>query len=145
MNRGRVEQTGSPEDIYERPATRFVADFVGRANILPATRSADGRLTLWGTALPVAAPPAGEIDIFVRPQRIRLAPVSEPAAEGVARIRGQVSHSVFIGDRIEVVVEGAGGQLSIEMPSGQRPPAEGTEVAAIWPVEDTLVFPREAP
>jgi len=39
----------------------------------------------------------------------------------------------------------AGGQLSVEMPSGQRPPAEGIEVAAIWPVEDTLVFPREAP
>src|SRR5882672_1998181 len=70
MNRGRVEQVGSPEDIYERPATRFVADFVGRANILPATRGADGRIALWGTALPVAAPPAGEVDIFVRPQRI---------------------------------------------------------------------------
>jgi putative spermidine/putrescine transport system ATP-binding protein len=145
MNRGRVEQVGSPEDIYERPATRFVADFVGRANILAASRGADGRVGLWGSPLPVQAPPSGEFDVFVRPQRIRLAPVSEPAAEGVARVQGQVSHSVFIGDRIEVVVEGAGGQLSVEMPSGQRPPAEGLEVAAIWPAEDTLLFPREAP
>lgn len=144
MNRGRVEQVGSPEDIYERPATRFVADFVGRANILPATRGPDGRVALWGTPLPVAAPAGGEVDVFVRPQRIRLAPVSEPVAPDHACVQGHVSHCVFIGDRIEVVVEGADGQLSVEMPSGQRPPAEGLAVTAIWPVEDTLLFPREA-
>jgi putative spermidine/putrescine transport system ATP-binding protein len=144
MNRGRIEQVGSPEEIYERPATRFVADFVGRINILPATRGAQGGVGLWGVPLPVEAPQTGEFDIFVRPQRIRLIPVSEPVAEDVARIEGHVARSVFLGDHVEVIVEGASGQLTVEVPSGHMPPADGTKVAAIWPAKDTLLFPREA-
>src|SRR5260370_78137 len=86
MNRGRIEQIGSPEDIYERPATRFVADFVGRANILKATRDGAGGVSLWGVPLPAKAPPTGDFDVFVRPQRIRLVSTAEPAGEGVARL-----------------------------------------------------------
>jgi len=143
MNRGRIEQIGSPEDIYERPATRFVADFVGRANILPATRDGAGGVSLWGVPLSAKAPPKGDFDVFVRPQRIRLVPTAEPAGEGVARLTGRVARSVFVGDHVEVIVEGAGGQFSVEMQSGTMPPADGTEVAAIWQARDTLLFPRE--
>jgi putative spermidine/putrescine transport system ATP-binding protein len=143
MNRGRIEQIGSPEDIYERPATRFVADFVGRANILPTTRDGAGGVSLWGVPLPAKAPPKGDFDVFVRPQRIRLVSTAEPAGEGVARLTGRVARSVFVGDHVEVIVEGAGGQFSVEMQSGTTPPADGTEVAAIWQARDTLLFPRE--
>ena len=143
MNRGRIEQIGSPEDIYERPATRFVADFVGRANILEATRDGAGGVSLWGVRLPIGAPPTGDFDVFVRPQRIRLVSTTEPAGEGVARLTGRVARSVFVGDHVEVIVEGAGGQFSVEMQSGTTPPADGTEVAAIWQARDMLLFPRE--
>ncbi|WP_439498943.1 ABC transporter ATP-binding protein [Bosea sp. (in: a-proteobacteria)] len=145
MKRGRIEQIGTPEDIYERPATRFVADFVGRANVLPADRDAKGGISVWGVTLPARAPQGGEVDVFVRPQRVRLVPVSEPAGEGMVRLTGRVERSVFVGDHVEVIVAGTGGQLSVEMQSGARPPADGTEVAALWQARDTLVFPREAP
>jgi putative spermidine/putrescine transport system ATP-binding protein len=144
MNRGRIAQIGTAEDIYERPATRFVAEFVGRANALPAARDSDGKVLLWGAAQPVTAPPQGEFDLFVRPQRMRLVPVSEPAGDATVRVTGRVLRSVFVGDHVEVLVEGAGGQLTVEMPSGTAAPAEGVEIAVVWQAQDSLPFAREA-
>ena len=143
MHRGRIAQIGTPEDIYERPATRFVAEFVGRANALPAERGSDGKVSLWGQALPVQAPAAGAFDLFVRPQRMRIVPLSEPTGDGV-RVTGRVLRSVFVGDHVEVLVEGTGGQLIVEMPSGTPAPGAGEEVAVIWRREDSLPFAREA-
>ena len=61
------------------PATRFVASFVGSVNVLPADRDANGGLTVWGTQIPGVKPlAAGETDVFVRPQRMRLVAASEP-------------------------------------------------------------------
>ncbi len=74
MNAGRIEQVASPQEIYDRPATRFVADFVGRSAILPAERQADGSLSVAGATVRAAipGPTSGAIEIFVRPQRIAL-------------------------------------------------------------------------
>jgi putative spermidine/putrescine transport system ATP-binding protein len=144
MHRGRIAQIGSPEDIYERPATRFVAEFVGRANILAAQRDANGRAVVWGETLPIDATAQGDFDLFVRPQRMRIVPLSEPVGDGMARLTGCVLRSVFVGDHVEVLVEGAGGQLTVEMQSGGSAPPEGGEVAVVWRAADSLVFPREA-
>ncbi len=143
MHRGRIAQIGSAEDIYERPATRFVAEFVGRANVLPIQRDAQGRAAVWGQAVPVEA--AANADLFVRPQRMRIVPASEPTGDGMARLTGRVLRSVFVGDHVEVLVEGAGGQLTVEMPSGMAAPTEGGEVAVVWPRAESRVFAREAP
>ncbi|QEL22152.1 ABC transporter ATP-binding protein [Bosea sp. F3-2] len=143
MHRGRIAQIGSAEDIYERPATRFVAEFVGRANVLPIQRDAQGRATVWGEPLPLEA--AADADLFVRPQRMRIAPASEPSGEGMARLTGRVLRSVFVGDHVEVLVEGGGGQLTVEMPSGAAGPAEGAEVAVVWPCSENRIFAREVP
>jgi putative spermidine/putrescine transport system ATP-binding protein len=143
MHRGRIAQIGSAEDIYERPATRFVAEFVGRANVLSLTRDAQGRAAVWGQVVPVEA--TADADLFVRPQRMRIVPVSEPAGDEAARLTGRVLRSVFVGDHVEVLVEGAGGQLTVEMPSGTAGPAEGAEVAVVWPRAESRVFAREAP
>ncbi|MDX3808133.1 ABC transporter ATP-binding protein [Bosea thiooxidans] len=143
MHRGRIAQIGGAEDIYDRPATRFVAEFVGRANVLPIQRDTQGRASVWEQALPVEA--AMNTDLFVRPQRMRIVPVSEPVGEGMARLTGRVLRSVFVGDHVEVLVEGGGGQLTVEMPSGIAIPAEGAEVAVVWPHAESRVFAREAP
>ncbi len=143
MHRGRIAQIGNAEDIYDRPATRFVAEFVGRANVLPIQRDAQGRTSVWGQPLPLEAPEDG--DLFVRPQRMRIAPVSEPAGESAARLTGRVLRSVFVGDHVEVLVEGGGGQLTVETPSGTAIPMEGAEVAVVWPRAESRVFAREAP
>ncbi|MEZ2408326.1 ABC transporter ATP-binding protein [Bosea sp. RCC_152_1] len=145
MHRGRIAQIGTAEDIYERPATRFVAEFVGRANALPATRGPDGKVLLWNEPQPVTAPASGEFDVFVRPQRMRIVQRSEAVGAENVRVSGRILRSVFVGDHVEVLVEGAGGQLTVEMPSGSPALAEGAEVAVIWRAQDSLPFPREAP
>jgi putative spermidine/putrescine transport system ATP-binding protein len=146
MNRGRIEQVGTPTEVYERPATRFVAGFVGSVNVLPASRDERGVLTVWGTPLAFVKPSAtGEMDVFVRPQRMRLVPVSEPVAPDTPHLKGKVEQSIFIGDQVETIVAGAGGQLTVQSLSGAALPAAGSEVQVVWRQEDTLAFPREAP
>lgn len=75
MNAGRVEQVGLGQDIYRRPATRFVADFIGEANFLPCARGADGRpvFSFGGQTIPLAAPASNGAPVAVlRPEQIRL-------------------------------------------------------------------------
>lgn len=90
MSNGRVEQFGTPDEIYDRPATRFVAGFVGTSNLLPGRMAmgADGEATLELEAggrwvLPAAAPcsRAGAVSVSVRPEHLRFADVGE---DGIA-------------------------------------------------------------
>jgi putative spermidine/putrescine transport system ATP-binding protein len=145
MNHGRIEQVGTPSEVYERPATRFVAGFVGSVNVLPASRDANGRLVVWGMPIPGVKPLAlGLTDVFVRPQRMRLVAASEPVGVETPHLQGKVEQNIFIGDQVETIVTGAGGQVTVQSLSGNAMPSAGTEVKVVWRVEDTLAFPREA-
>ena len=84
LNAGRLEQIASPQELYERPATRFVAGFIGRSSVLPGTwegsgvRLANGRL--W-PATPAAAFPAGaRVELLVRPESLALGAVEAAQA-----------------------------------------------------------------
>ena len=102
MNQGRIEQVGTPTEVYERPATRFVAGFVGSINVLPASRDADGGLAVWGVPIPgVKSFAAGEADVFVRPQRMRLLGASEQIAADTPHLKGRIEQNIFIGDQVE--------------------------------------------
>ena len=85
MRSGRLEQLGSPEDIYGRPATAFVADFVGLSNRLPG-RVSDSGVEVLGTVLPLidssAAPVGAAVTAMVRPESVNL----EVDPQGVARV-----------------------------------------------------------
>jgi putative spermidine/putrescine transport system ATP-binding protein len=144
MNRCRIEQVGTPSEVYERPATRFVAGFVGSVKVLPADRDAHGALTVWGTPIPgVKLLPLGLTDVFVRPQRMQLVAASEPVAPGTPHLKGRVEQNIFIGDQVETIVSGPRGQVTVQSLSGAEMPGAGTEVKVVWRGEDTLVFPRE--
>ena len=147
MNAGRIEQVASPRDIYDRPATRFVAAFVGRSNQIAATRDAAGNPVLGGIAVtaPAAGRHAGEIDVFLRPQRIVLRPAAEPVPGDHNALPGRIRSVLFVGDRLEIVVETRAGLLMAEAPSTHDAPSPGTAVIAAWRPEDTLIFPRESP
>jgi inositol-phosphate transport system ATP-binding protein len=84
MRRGRIEQVGTPDDLYLRPASLFVAGFIGAPpiNLLPGIASA-GRLTINGAALPCAGPVEGPVVLGLRPEALRFA-----AAGRSARITG---------------------------------------------------------
>jgi len=80
MSAGKLQQVGTPRDIYTRPLNRFVAGFIGETNFLPAT-CADGRLTL-GSGHVLDAPHgtrAGPVTVTVRPEQVRLVGADEPA------------------------------------------------------------------
>ncbi len=95
MDRGRIAQIGAPRAVYERPATRFVARFIGAANLIPGRRiAADAVETALGV-LRVAAPIARDAPtLAIRPERI-VVHVDQPAANAV---RATVRDAVFKGD-----------------------------------------------
>ena len=113
---------------------------------MPASRDANGGIVVWGRPIPgVKSFAAGETDVFVRPQRMRLVAASEQVAADIPRLKGKVEQTIFIGDQVETIVAGEGGQVTVQSLSGAAMPDTGTEVQVVWKVEDTLVFPREAP
>jgi iron(III) transport system ATP-binding protein len=115
MNGGRIEQAGSPTEIYARPATRFVADFIGKVNFVEARRLGDGRVVVGGLPLPGAAAPTGlpeaDVTLVVRPEAVALS-----GRHGA--LRGVVKRVMFLGSVAEYVisVEGAGDWL-IDVPN----------------------------
>ncbi|MEV6974225.1 ABC transporter ATP-binding protein [Kitasatospora sp. NPDC093806] len=118
MNGGRVEQLGAPAELYENPATTFVANFLGQSNLLPAevtgNAGADLLLTAGGARLTVprarCATAAGRVHLGVRPEKITIAHGSAEVAEGRNRLAGTVLDSSFIGVSTQYLVRTDGGQ-----------------------------------
>jgi putative spermidine/putrescine transport system ATP-binding protein len=98
INHGVVEQVGTPADVYERPATTFVASFVGTSNLL---------------APDVSARVFGEAAVFsVRPEKIRVAAVGDPVSSTERSVDGRVREVVYAGSSTRFVVTlDAGGEL----------------------------------
>ncbi|GAA2267983.1 MULTISPECIES: ABC transporter ATP-binding protein [Kitasatospora] len=118
MNGGRVEQLGAPAELYENPATTFVANFLGQSNLIPAEvtgRSGDDLLlSAAGVRLTVprsrCATEATRIHLGVRPEKITIAHASATVPEGRNRISGTVADSSFIGVSTQYVVRSESGQ-----------------------------------
>jgi len=108
MHQGRVEQVGSPREVYDRPASRFVAEFIGASSVVAGrVVDATGIVLPGGERLAVhlGRPLAvGErVELLVRPERLEL------ASDGPNVVRAQVTSVMFLGDHSEVRVETAGG------------------------------------
>jgi iron(III) transport system ATP-binding protein len=107
MHSARIVQDGTPRDLYERPANRFIADFIGNANLLPAeVQRQDGamaRVALGGVTLqlPHRDLPAGAFAVAVRPQSIRLRPGGPQPGE----LGGVVRKAAYLGSHMEYQVE----------------------------------------
>ena len=115
MNAGRVEQVGAPEEIYARPASMFVAGFVGQVNAITgrALNDADGRVSVdvlgQRYALPFERPFSAHVLVLIRPEAIRLRPGG--AHRGVVEdleYRGdRIEYRIRIGDTLLIAVESA--------------------------------------
>ncbi|NML17126.1 ABC transporter ATP-binding protein [Azohydromonas sp. G-1-1-14] len=142
MNRGRIEQVGTPESIYRQPANRFVADFIGQCNLLAATVSGVQGGQLWlevegigRTAASCAQPvhPGQRGTFALRPEAVLLA----PAAGAAAARRGRVRDRLYGGDVsvYTVVLEGGTALRSMQPnadPQGMPALAPGATVALGW-------------
>ena len=144
MNAGRIEQIGTPEDIYRRPATRFVAEFVGRINFLPAVGTGDAALRVADT--PVVPPPsAGPIStganytLAVRPEHLRLLPAGA-MIDGTNMLRGRILQSVFVGSHVSLVIDVAGLAVAVDSRADEPVPAIGAEACICWLPEQALVL-----
>ena len=104
MSNGRIEQTGSPTEIYARPATSFVAGFVGQANWLPLERTEDGTPTLAGQPLLLAPGFGGTASansrLFCRPEAVTL----NAAADAPNRHLARVVDQIYLGSRTRVTL-----------------------------------------
>jgi putative spermidine/putrescine transport system ATP-binding protein len=106
MNCGRVEQIGTPVEIYDRPLTRFVADFIGDTNIFRGERIttdvgpalAVGRGLV--VTLPARAPGTGVLSVALRPEKIGLSPGKAGAVATGSRARGMVESTNFLGGAV---------------------------------------------
>ncbi|MDQ2629843.1 MAG: ABC transporter ATP-binding protein [Actinomycetota bacterium] len=110
MNRGRIEQVAPPEDVYERPATTFVAGFIGVSNLMPATVVSSGRVRLH-SGPEISTETAGltsgeECAAVVRPEKLQVTQAGEgqPASNGSPRVEGVVESSLYLGTATQIVV-----------------------------------------
>jgi spermidine/putrescine transport system ATP-binding protein len=148
MNRGKVEQVGVPEEIYDRPTTRFVAGFIGVSNLMPATVAGPGRVQL--DSGPEVAADTGRLDpgegcaAVVRPEKLRIAPMGEGAAavaNGKPSVEGIVQSSVYLGTSTQIVVGlGDGVRMTVLVPNAdeverQQLPGGGARVRLTWEPE----------
>ncbi len=123
FSEGKIAQIGTPSDIYDRPQTRFVADFVGSSNVLsPDQARAVGGPARWCS---------------LRPEALRLV-----AAGG--KIAGQVQALRYLGAGTRVVVGTPGGEMTALLPAGGAVPAPGTPVALDWDANALHVMEGEA-
>jgi putative spermidine/putrescine transport system ATP-binding protein len=129
MSAGRIEQIGTPRDIYYRPANRTVAQFVGTINRLAGERR-DGVLTTTGGAVPLPSRTASSTgtaaaahnELFFRPEDAYLA---DPAS---AHLRGTIQAAAFLGERTRLTIGGAAPDALIVDVAGRVELARGTPV-----------------
>jgi len=139
MNHGRLEQVGTPTELYEQPRTAFVAGFVGRMNRIRAVARNDST-DFAGQRLPVPAGVDGPIDIMIRPHRIAIGPVV--SKETRHQVAGTIVRTVFVGDILQYDVEVAGQIISVELSTrGNESLLEpGAPVSLSWGPRDVYVF-----
>jgi spermidine/putrescine transport system ATP-binding protein len=147
MDRGRVEQVGAPEDVYERPATTFVAGFIGVSNLIPATVLGEGRVRLEpGPEVRGATDglaPGERGYAVVRPEKLRVELDGAGAAgtPDAPRLAGVVESSLYLGTATQIVVDvGDGVRMTVLAPNAdeaerQRLPGGGARVALRWQPE----------
>jgi spermidine/putrescine transport system ATP-binding protein len=141
MNQGKIEQLGSPAELYENPRTAFVAGFLGKSNLLSG-RVEDGGVRLDdGTFVRAnAGGRSGAVSVGVRPEKIRL------GDGGENRIEGSVKETAYIGVASEIVVETRAGDVTVfhqNAEAGGLIPATGSHVALTWSPGSTFVVDRE--
>lgn len=146
MNQGRLVQVGTPTEVYNRPVTRFVAQFLGTANLLRAnvaTGGKAGEAELAGARVKFMATrplaPGSAIELFVRPECVLL------EHENAGPLRGAVESAIFVGESTRYTVRVGG--LSILATSHNRSGspiyAPGDRVAVSWSADNAVALDAE--
>jgi putative spermidine/putrescine transport system ATP-binding protein len=140
MRDGRLEQVAEPSQLYDQPATAFVAEFVGTMNRIPGELHGEDEVSALGTVVPVhgetASGLSGDVDVLVRPEGLELA--VQTGGNGI------VSHKTFLGSvtRVSVLLSGDV-SVKVDQPSGVAAAmSPGTSVQVSLPAVPVLVAER---
>ena len=147
MRNGRIEQIGTAVELYERPQSRFVADFIGSANLIEGT-AAGSRVETQelGTVLgPADAAASGKVVYSIRPERIVVG--TEPSSQGLNSFRGAVSDIAYHGpDRhLHMRVNGAAKPIVVRVSANDRLAQgleAGSEIWISWDPADARILER---
>ena len=141
MNHGRVEQLGSPDELYERPETPFVAGFLGVSNLLPGTVAGPDVVRLdEGAQVHVPASAlhgrTGRVAVGIRPEKIRI------DAGEANQLDGTVKESAYVGVATQYIVETESGRLTVYVQNvrpGAVGAAPGDRLTLSWSPDATFV------
>ncbi|MET4387517.1 putative spermidine/putrescine transport system ATP-binding protein [Bradyrhizobium sp. F1.4.3] len=131
MNDGRIEQLGAPDEIYERPASTFVADFIGASNLIHGEVAADGTFDTPDGRVPL---PPGQMvaagskaALVIRPEKLEL------CARDDAYITGHVEETIYAGSETRLLVRlGSGNLMTTRRAAGQPPVSIGEPIFMRW-------------
>jgi spermidine/putrescine transport system ATP-binding protein len=152
MNAGRIEQLGTPRDVYERPRTRFVAGFIGTSNVLSGrVRAFDGGTALLDAgadeslvvpgAVQAGAAVGQPLELTVRPEKIV---IGQPPAPGWCALRGRVTEVIYLGTSTQYAVStthGADLSVFVQNSSDARDvAARGADVWLSWRPDHSLAL-----
>lgn len=157
MNRGRYEQLGDPQALYERPATRFVAGFLGVSNLLPGRvdATADGyAVCSLGDGATVRVPRsiangAASIEVGIRPEKIRMHRSTDDVPSGSNELTGIVRDASYLGVSTQYIVETKNGvpitvyEQNVERTVHGSLHRPGEEVRLSWSPDHTFAVPAE--
>jgi spermidine/putrescine transport system ATP-binding protein len=152
MDHGRVEQLGTPEELYDAPHTLFVAGFIGTTNLVPGTietidagsalvRLASGE----GCLAPADGHAVGDpVALAIRPEAIRLDTVDgAPNGGSALDLRGEIRQTAYLGTAVSHQVTTAGGlALAVVVPRSVERLSTGDQVSIQWLASDVLVLAR---
>ncbi|MFY9552809.1 MAG: ABC transporter ATP-binding protein, partial [Thermoanaerobaculia bacterium] len=142
LHAGRLEQVGTPEDLFERPKTRFVATFIGHSSLLPVVwRKPEARMRngpAWIAEEGTPVPDGAEADLVVRPEALAFAGASADGA-----LEGTVVERRYAGGTAYYLVSTAAGDVEVLAPAASH--REGDRVAVVLSAAGPppRVFPRE--
>ena len=151
MDKGAVQQVATPSELYEHPKSRFVADFIGKVNLIDAKVLSQG-----GNAVTCEAKGLGRLElpsdkqlgssvaIAVRPEKLKISK-SEPSSPGSIRLTGKVRDVAYYGDTSHVVIEGTDGldlavNVQNESRAGGAGVTRGEKVWVHWAPQDSIIL-----
>jgi putative spermidine/putrescine transport system ATP-binding protein len=148
MNKGRIVQIGDPEEIYNRPTSNFVADFIGKSNFLEGTfhrdESGGGNFVLPGgqsIAIAHTQAPSGEARLTLRPEQISISREA-PVEAQMNCLSATVDHVTFLGEMVyyHVSLKDGSRMLAPSYSTSTRAFSEGDPIYLIWPPEVGLIL-----
>ncbi|WP_405528759.1 ABC transporter ATP-binding protein [Streptomyces avidinii] len=136
MRDGRIAQAGTPLEVWQRPASEFVARFLGFENVVPAVVSGTGAATVWGKVPVPAGSPEGEQRLLIRPAGVALC---------AAGLRCEVVSRTFRGTHVALLLRPEAGPVLEAECDLAGAPAVGDRVAVTFTPAEVVVLPPETP